>query len=58
MAVARAHGIAMEIASEARESELAYLAGSLGEDGVAVIDNGSRTIELVAQEAEHVSMRC
>ena len=51
VAVARAHGIAMEIASEARESELAYLAGSLGEDGVAVIDNGSRTIELVAQEA-------
>lgn len=40
-------GIAMEIATEKRESELAYLAGSLGEDGHAVIDNGSRSIELV-----------
>jgi len=40
-------GIPMEIATEKRESELAYLAGSLGEDGHAVIDNGSRSIELV-----------
>jgi exopolyphosphatase/pppGpp-phosphohydrolase len=43
-------GIPMEIATERRESELAYLAGSLGRDGYAVIDNGSRSIELVARE--------
>src|SRR5262249_23734525 len=43
-------GIPMEIASEQRESELAYLVGSLGQDGYAVIDNGSRSIELVARE--------
>ena len=47
---AKTHGIAMEIASETRESELAYLAGSLGQDGFAVIDNGSRSIELVARQ--------
>ena len=44
-------GISMEIASEQRESELAYLAGSLGQPGFAVIDNGSRSIELVARPA-------
>jgi exopolyphosphatase/pppGpp-phosphohydrolase len=44
-------GITMEIASERRESELAYLAGSLGQHGYAVIDNGSRSIELVSQPA-------
>jgi exopolyphosphatase/pppGpp-phosphohydrolase len=43
-------GIPMEIATEKRESELAYLAGSLGQDGYAVIDNGSRSIELVSRE--------
>ena len=42
-------GVRMEIASEQRESELAYLVGSLGRDGYAVIDNGSRSIELVAK---------
>ena len=42
-------GIPMEIATEKRESELAYLVGSLGQDGYAVIDNGSRSIELVAK---------
>jgi exopolyphosphatase/pppGpp-phosphohydrolase len=42
-------GIRMEIASEERESELAYLVGSLGRDGYAVVDNGSRSIELVAR---------
>ncbi len=47
--MARGLGIQMEIASEKRESELAYLVGSLGQDGYAVIDNGSRSIELVAQ---------
>ena len=40
----------MEIASERRESELAYLVGSLGTDGYAVVDNGSRSIELVARD--------
>jgi exopolyphosphatase/pppGpp-phosphohydrolase len=44
-------GIAMEIATEARESELAYLVGSLGRDGYAVIDNGSRSIELVSKSS-------
>ena len=39
----------MEIATEKRESELAYLVGALGRDGYAVIDNGSRSIELVSQ---------
>jgi exopolyphosphatase/pppGpp-phosphohydrolase len=43
-------GIAMEIASEDREAQLAYLVGSLGRDGYAVIDNGSRSIELVARD--------
>jgi len=43
-------GIPMEIATERRESELAYLVGSLGRDGYAVIDNGSRSIELVARD--------
>jgi exopolyphosphatase/pppGpp-phosphohydrolase len=49
IAVARQSGIRMEIASEERESELAYLVGSLGREGYAVIDNGSRSIELVAK---------
>jgi len=44
-------GIPMEIATEKRESELAYLVGSLGQDGYAVIDNGSRSIELVAKDS-------
>jgi hypothetical protein len=44
-------GIPMEIASEERESRLAYLVGSLGRDGYAVIDNGSRSIELVSKQA-------
>jgi exopolyphosphatase/pppGpp-phosphohydrolase len=48
--MARRLGIQMEIATEKRESELAYLVGSLGRDGFAVIDNGSRSIELVAQD--------
>jgi hypothetical protein len=45
-------GIPMEIASERRESELAYLVGSLGQAGYAVIDNGSRSIELVSREPD------
>lgn len=50
VAIAKALGIRMEIATERRESELAYLVGSLGRDGYAVIDNGSRSIELVSRE--------
>ena len=49
-------GIAMEIATERRESELAYLVGSLGRDGYAVIDNGSRSIELVSQDRGRVAV--
>lgn len=48
-------GIAMEIATEKRESELAYLVGSLGQDGYAVIDNGSRSIELVSKEGRRAA---
>jgi exopolyphosphatase/guanosine-5'-triphosphate,3'-diphosphate pyrophosphatase len=43
-------GIPMEIASEERESVLAYHVASLGQDGFAVIDNGSRSIELASKE--------
>jgi exopolyphosphatase/pppGpp-phosphohydrolase len=42
-------GVTLEIASEERESELAYLVASLSKDGFAVVDNGSRSIELVAK---------
>lgn len=48
--IAKALGIAMEIATEKRESELAYLVGSLGQSDDAVVDNGSRSIELVARQ--------
>lgn len=48
--IAAQFGIPMEIATEQRESELAYLVGSLGQEGYAVIDNGSRSIELVSKE--------
>jgi len=47
--IASRAGVRMEIASERRESELAYLVGSLGQTGHAVVDNGSRSIELVAR---------
>ena len=50
VAIAKTLGIRMEIATERRESELAYLVGSLGRDGYAVIDNGSRSIELVSKD--------
>ena len=48
--LAKGLGIDMEIATETRESELAYLVGTLGRNGYAVIDNGSRSIELVARD--------
>jgi exopolyphosphatase/pppGpp-phosphohydrolase len=53
--IAAKFSIPMEIATEKRESELAYLVGSLGQDGYAVIDNGSRSIELVSREGRSVS---
>jgi exopolyphosphatase / guanosine-5'-triphosphate,3'-diphosphate pyrophosphatase len=43
--------IPVEIASEERESTLAYLTATNGDRNQAVIDNGSRTIELVAKDA-------
>src|SRR5262245_58702140 len=49
--IARSLNLPLEIASEARESQLAYLVGTLGRPGFAVIDNGSRTIELVTSAA-------
>ena len=49
--IAAKAGVKMEIATEERESQLAYLVGSLGADGYAVIDNGSRSIEFVAKPA-------
>jgi exopolyphosphatase/pppGpp-phosphohydrolase len=52
--IAAKFGIPMEIATEQRESELAYLVASLGRDGYAVIDNGSRSIELVSREGRSV----
>ena len=48
---AAARGVRMEVGTEQRESELAYLVGSLGQEDVAVIDNGSRSIELVADQS-------
>jgi exopolyphosphatase/pppGpp-phosphohydrolase len=48
-------GIRMEIATEARESELAYLVGALGREGYAVIDNGSRSIELITRAGKSTS---
>ena len=47
--IAKKAGVPMEIATERRESELAYLVGSLGRDDHAVIDHGSRSIELVSK---------
>jgi hypothetical protein len=41
----------LEIVSEERESQLVYLVGALEKPNFAVIDNGSRTIELVTYAA-------
>jgi len=43
--------IPVEIATEERESSLAYLTATNGANNKAVIDNGSRSIELVAKDA-------
>ena len=45
--IAKSLRLPLEIASEERESQLAYLVGTLGKQNFAVIDNGSRSIELV-----------
>jgi exopolyphosphatase/pppGpp-phosphohydrolase len=50
--MAKSLNLPLEIASEARESQLAYLVGTLGKPNFAVIDNGSRSIELVTDTAE------
>ena len=44
--------ILVEIATEERESALAYLTATNGVKNQAVIDNGSRSIELVAKDAD------
>ena len=49
--IAKSLDLPIEIASEERESQLAYLVGPLGQPNFAVIDNGSRTIELVTHSA-------
>jgi exopolyphosphatase/pppGpp-phosphohydrolase len=49
--IAKSLNLPLEIVSEAREAQLAYLAGTLGKQNIAVIDNGSRTIELVTHAA-------
>jgi exopolyphosphatase / guanosine-5'-triphosphate,3'-diphosphate pyrophosphatase len=45
--------IPVEIASEERESTLAYLTATNGAEDRAVIDNGSRSIELVSKNANN-----
>lgn len=50
--IANSLQLPFEIASEERESRLAYLAGTLGKRNFAVIDNGSRSIELVINDAD------
>jgi Ppx/GppA phosphatase family len=49
--IAMSLNLPLEIVSEERESQLAYLVGTLGKQNFAVIDNGSRTIELVTRAA-------
>lgn len=49
--IGKSLNLPLEIVSEERESQLAYLVGALGKQNIAVIDNGSRTIELVTRAA-------
>jgi exopolyphosphatase/pppGpp-phosphohydrolase len=49
--IAKSLNLPLEIVSAERESQLAYLVGALGKQNFAVIDNGSRTIELVTRAA-------
>ena len=55
--IARSLDLPLEIASEQRESQLAYLVATLGTHNFAVIDNGSRTIELVTASARGYQWR-
>jgi hypothetical protein len=50
--IAKSLNLPLEIVSEKRESQLAYLVGTLGKPNFAVVENGSRSIELVTF-AEH-----
>jgi len=50
--IAESINLPLDIASEERESQLAYLVASLGKLNFAVIDNGSRSIELVTRTAD------
>jgi exopolyphosphatase/pppGpp-phosphohydrolase len=50
--IANSLNLPLEIVSEERESQLAYLVGALGKPNFAVIDNGSRTIEFVTYAAD------
>ena len=45
--IAKSLNLPLKIVSEERESELVYLVGTLGKPNLAVVDNGSRSIELV-----------
>jgi exopolyphosphatase/pppGpp-phosphohydrolase len=45
--IAKSLNLPLEIVSEERESELVYFVGTLGKPNLAVVDNGSRSIELV-----------
>ena len=49
--IAESLNLPLGIASEERESQLAYLVSTLGKPNFAVIDNGSRSIELVTHSA-------
>jgi len=55
--ISKSLNLPLEIASEKRESELAYMVATLGKPNFAVIDNGSRSIELVTYAAESYQWR-
>jgi exopolyphosphatase/pppGpp-phosphohydrolase len=55
--IASSLSLPLEIASEERESQLAYLVGTLGKPNFAVIDHGSRSIELVTYAAHGYQWR-
>src|SRR5688572_3320173 len=55
--IGKAVDIPVEIASEERESTLAYLTATNGVGNRAVIDNGSRSIELVSKNAANDAPR-
>lgn len=55
--MAKELGMAIEIASERRESELAYMSATMGAPRKAVIDLGSRTIEVVVKNKKGYDWR-